>query len=914
MDVPGRADEARAIETWLDAGVSGPSMGVLGGDVGVGKSTIWSAALAAAKDRSFRVLSCRSDLSETGLSYVGLGDLFAGLEGSEAVRGLREPLRGVLAATLWWEQAPGTPPHQRAVALAVLDLLRNLSAEGPVLIALDDLQWLDSATEVVLTFVLRRLTVEPVKLLVTLGAETEGDAWPTLVRVLPPERVTCWEVGPLAPLALAAVVESRYGTAFPRPLLRWLHRACGGNPLFGLETARAWSERSYPTGDLPLPESLRRLLRARVRALPPAVAEAVLVVACAETPTIALVRTVIGTLTGLAEAIARRLVVLEHESLRFRDPLLRNVVFEVAGPLRRREMHQRLARVVSDVEERARHLAATAGHTDPVVADTLAAAATLTAARGDPLTAGDMTAQAARLTSPGERELRLRRWRDAAGHLISGGDGSRALDILEDALRRCPPGPVRSEMLLRLGQAAFNSGDVAGSITRLERGRAEAAGRPDLLIPITTGLTYYCVHRGDLAAAQGHARELLRLTEASGNDDARGEAVSVLSTIEFIRGAPPPAAMPVPHRHNPVEHSLAVPHLYGFLCRCLGDLPAARAVFGALRTAVVEAGTVACADWGMAWATEVECLAGDLRAAARYADLAARAVEATGVPTSAALFTEALLLGMHGELGRARLLAGEGLRIAQTSGNRLAALSVRALLGFIDLSDGDPMAAVQHLDAAEQTSRSLGVVLDVVCPTAGADHVEALVQVGQYDQAAERVERIQRHVRVADRPLGRGLAGRAHGVLLTATGSPKRGAAELEAAVAEFSAAGAPFELGRALLALSRSQSRLRRREAARRTMERASRIFTKIGAEWWAGRGEPRSRLTPPDRLTVSEAQVAALAAEGRTNQEIARELAIGVKTVESHLSSVYRKLGVRSRTELALRMNSGRRTPGHG
>ncbi|GAA4188349.1 helix-turn-helix transcriptional regulator [Microbispora amethystogenes] len=913
MDVPGRVDEARAIETWLDADVSGPCMGVLGGDVGVGKSTLWSAALAAANERSFQVLSCRSDLSETGLSYVGLGDLFAGLEGSAAVRGLREPLRGVLAGTLWWEQAPGVPPHQRAVALAVLDLIRNLSAEGPVLIALDDLQWLDSATEVVLTFVLRRLTVEPVKLLVTLGAGTEGDAWPTLVRVLPPERVTCWEVGPLAPLALAAVVESRYGTAFPRPLLRWLHRACGGNPLFGLETARAWSERSYPSGDLPLPESLRHLLRGRVRALPPAAAEAVLLVACAETPTIALVRTVTGSLTGLAEAINRRLVVLEHESLGFRDPLFRNVVFEVAGPLRRREMHQRLARVVTDVEERARHLAATAGRTDPVVADTLAAAAALTAARGDPLTAGDMTAHAARLTSPGERELGLRRWRDAAGHLISGGDGSRALVVLEDALRRCPPGPVRAEMLLLLGQAAFGSGDVPGSITRLERGRAEAAGRPDLLIPITAGLTYYCVHRGDLAAAQGHARELLRLTEAAGNEDARGEAVAVLSAIELMRGAPPPAAMPAPRCHNPVDRRpLVGPHLYGFLCRCLGDLPEARAVFAALRTAAVETGTVACADWGMAWAAEVECLAGDLRAAARYADLAARAVEATGVPTSAALFAEALLLAMHGELGRARLLAAEGLRIAKASGNRLAALSVRALLGFVDLSDGDPMSAVRHLDAVEQTSRSLGVVPDVVCPTAGADHVEALVQVGQYEQAAERVERIQRHLRVVDRPLGRGLAARAHGVLLTATGSPKRGAAELEAAVAEFSAAGMPFELGRTLLALSRSQSRLRRREAARRTMERASRVFTKIGAEWWAGRGEPRPRLSAPDRLTVSEAQVVALAAEGRTNQEIAKELAIGVKTVESHLSSVYRKLGVRSRTELALRVSTGRRTPG--
>ncbi|MFC4587289.1 helix-turn-helix transcriptional regulator [Sphaerisporangium corydalis] len=913
MEVAGRAREIGMIGKWLDSGTSGPWMAVLSGDVGIGKSTIWSTALEVAAGRSYQVLSCRSDESETGLAYAGLGDLVNGVEGSAAVRGLREPLRRALATALWWEQPEGEPPSRRAVAMAVLDLVRRLSAERPVLIALDDLQWLDSATEVVLAFVLRRLTVEPVKLLATLRTGPDGDAWPALARVLPAERVTRWEAGPLSPDALAAVVEGRYGTALTRPLLRRLHEACGGNPLFGLEMARAWAERSDPAAAMSLPESLRHRLRQRVSALSPAAAEAALLVACASRPTIGLVETVTGGLEGLAETTSEWLVSLDGEVPRFRNPLFGVAVLEVAGPLRRRDMHVRLARVVDDPEERARHLAATAGEPDAEVADTLDDAATLAATRGAPLVAGEMAMHAARLTPSGQADIGLRRQLAAAAHLISGGDGTRARALLEDALRRCPPGPGRAEVFFLLGRAIFNSGDIAGSIVPLQWGRAEIAGHPELLVPITASLTYFCMHLGDLAAALGHARELLTLAEGTGDRATRDDAVIVLATLEFMCNASAPVGLPVPARARDRDRApLVALHMYGYLCRCLGDLPAAKAAFATLRAAVAETGTEASAEWGMVWAAEVECLAGDLKAAARYADLAAHAVQETGVPSSAALFAEALVLSLRGELDRARRLAGEGLSVAHASGHRTAALTVRALLGFIDLSGDDPMAAVLHLDAADQMSSSLGAVLEVVCPTAGADHVEALVLVGRYDQAAERAERMQRAVRAIDQPLARGLAGRARGVLLTATGSPKRGVAELEAAAAEFSTAGMPFELARTLLALGRSQNRLRRREAARRSMERAGRIFTELGAEGWAERAVLRSRLSTPNKLTVSEAPVVALAAEGRTNQEIADELAIGVKTVESHLSSAYRKLGVRSRTELVVRLTADRRGAG--
>ncbi|MEV4377989.1 LuxR family transcriptional regulator [Streptosporangium sp. NPDC049644] len=908
MGVVGRDRELDMIGTWIGGRAPGPSMAVLSGEAGIGKSAIWSGALKTAGPG--RVLSCRFDESEATLAYAGLGDLIGAVEGSAAVRGLREPLRRALAAALWWEHPRQTPPDRRAVALAVLDLVRRLSAEGALLIALDGIQWMDPETEVVLAFVFRRLSTEPVKLLATLRTGADNGAWPPLARVLPAERVVCWEVGPLCPDALAAVLEDRHGIALTRHVLRRLHEACGGNPLFGLEMARDRAWRPNPADEVSLPGSLRHLLREHVSNLSPAAVEAALVVACAARSTVGLVERVTGGLKGLVEATTGRLVVVERESPRFRNSLLRSTVLEVAGPLRRHQMHVRLARAVRDPEERARHLALTAGEPNAALAETLDTAAGLAAARAAPLSAADLAVHAVRLTPADQAEVALRRRLAAAGHLISGGDGARARAILEEALPHCSSGPDRANVFFLLGHAVFASGDVAGSLIPLQWGRAEIADQPELLIPIMASLTYFCMHGGDLTAALGHARELLGLAERAGDRAMCDEAAVVLCTLELMCGAPAPAVVPVPHGGAALGRPpLVALHMYGYLCRCMGDLPAAQAAFGTLDTAA-ETGTAA--DWGMVWATEVECLAGDLQTAARYADLVARTAQETGAPPTAALLAEGLVLGVRGELERARQLAEEALAAADASGHRMAVLMIRALLGFVELSGDDPMAAVLHLDAADRICGELGAIPEVLCPTAGADHVEALVQVGRYEQAAERAGRIRWAGRLIDRPLVRGLAARAGGVLLTATGSPKRGAGELEAAVEEFSVAGVPFELGRTLLALSRVQSRLRRREEARRTAERAGRIFSELGAERWAARTVLRSRLSAPNRLTISEARVVALAAEGRTNQEIAAELAIEVKTVESHLSSAYRKLGVRSRTELAVRMSAGRRDSG--
>ncbi|MER6577465.1 AAA family ATPase [Nonomuraea sp. NPDC001023] len=903
----GRDAELNSLRAWLGLPHAGPRMLMISGAAGMGKTSLWTAALSTVRAGAGRVLACRPGETETGLIYSGLGDLLDGQQDSPAVRALPEPLRDALGVALLWQRPGHTPPDQRAVALAVLHLFRRYADEGPLIIGVDDLQWLDPSTEAVLGFALRRLE-QPAGVLATLrtgtGTGTGDLSRPPLAHAVPPDRVERRELGPLDADTIGALLTARYGRP-PRPaLLRVVHEAGGGNPLFALELARTLDDRPDLDAQLPVPESLRHLLRTVMDGLSEAAAEVALMLASAARARAGLLDGLPAGHEGLAELVARHVVVTGGPVPRFANPLYGAAVLESAGAARRREMHARLARTAAGPEERARHLALAATGPDAVAADALHEAARVAVARGAPYTAGELAEWAARLTPPEQDDLATRRRIEAAANLLTSGGASRARALLEDVVERCPSGPVKAEVLFLLNRAIFCEGDYAGALVPNQQARLEAGESVELLVPILADLAYSRMHVGHLAGAAGHARELLAVATRTGDAALHDEATIATITIEFMRTARPPAAVPEPSYDNPLDRSpFAALHVAGYLYRSLGDLPAARAALDTVRTAAVAAGVEAYIPSALMWATEVECLAGDLDAAAERAALARRAGQETETPSTSALFTEALVLAHRRELDRARPIAEEGLTVALRSGMGTGALCLRALLGFVELAAGDPAEAARHLEHMEQAATALGAALEVVCPTAVSDHVEALAALGRLDRAAELAERAARSARLIGRPLARGVAGRARGLLLVATGSPKRAAEELRAACAEFTAAGMPFELGRTLLALAQAQTRLRQRAAARQSAERAAAVFAGIGADGWAAAAAQPVRPAEPYGLTPSEGRVALLAARGRSNREIAEELVIDVKTVETHLSSAYRKLGVRGRTQLAVR-----------
>ena len=271
----------------------------------------------------------------------------------------------------------------------MLDILRALTDRGPVLVALDDIQWLDSPSAAVLQIALRRLGGEPLGVLATLRDAPDVATQLVLERAFPEERLTRLSLSSLSLGALHRLLAERIGLELTRPEVVRVQEASGGNPFFALELGRELvraGERPAPGEKLRVPESLRELLGTRLARLPTETGDVVLFAAALARPTIELVTAAhgdrLGVLDALETAAREGVVELDDSRLRFAHPLVASLCYEQAPLWKRRAVHRALAGAVSDVEERARHLALAAEGPDAAVASELEHAAELAAARG----------------------------------------------------------------------------------------------------------------------------------------------------------------------------------------------------------------------------------------------------------------------------------------------------------------------------------------------------------------------------------------------------------------------------------------------------------------------------------------------------------------------------------------------------
>jgi DNA-binding CsgD family transcriptional regulator len=264
--------------------------------------------------------------------------------------------------------------------------------------------------------------------------------------------------------------------------------------------------------------------------------------------------------------------------------------------------------------------------------------------------------------------------------------------------------------------------------------------------------------------------------------------------------------------------------------------------------------------------------------------------------------------GCLGNVASARERALDALATAERRGLLWERLDCYQALGFIELSDGDHEAAVAYLEPAWVLHQQAGVrELSYRFP---ADLAESLIAVGR----AEEAELIVTWLAECGHELGSrwaiGAAARCRGLLLTAHGDLPAAVEELGRAVQAHRPLGVPLELGRTLLTRGLIARRAKRKRDAREALEEAVEIFEGLPAPLWAAKAQGEldrigGRRPRPGRLTPTEDRIARLAAVGRTNQEIADALFVSVRTIESHLSHAYAKLGVRSRTELAVALD---------
>ena len=301
--IVGRGSETRLLEEVVDrfAGRDGHRLVacLISGEPGSGKTTLWTHAVDCARARGLEVLACRLGEAETKLSFAGLTDLLDRV-GDAEFRALPDPQRTALEVALL-RRAPGSaPPDPRAVSLAVLTLVRTLSRSRPVVLAVDDAQWLDPATASVVSYVARRSAGMPVGMLVavrTVGDSADPEPF-GLDKDFERDEVSRVGVGGLATADLYRLVRMRTGIRLGTPDLRRLDTACGGNPLLALELVRGLAaqpaeRRSWwllPADALPLPKALARMAAARIEALPEESREVLLAAAALRQPTVAMLR------------------------------------------------------------------------------------------------------------------------------------------------------------------------------------------------------------------------------------------------------------------------------------------------------------------------------------------------------------------------------------------------------------------------------------------------------------------------------------------------------------------------------------------------------------------------------------------------------------------------------------------------
>jgi DNA-binding CsgD family transcriptional regulator len=916
--VIGREQELGLIEEFLDGIADGPAALVLSGQAGIGKTALWHSGVERARERGAIILEYRAVEAEALVPFAALSDLLSGVR-EATFASLTAPRRRALEVALLLQEPGERPPDQRAIGLALLDVVRTLSTSRPVLVAIDDLQWLDPSTATPLQFALRRVSGDPVSLLATARTLPASELPIDVERCLAAAATEHVEIGPLSVGAAYRVLTARLGLGLPRPALLRLHELTRGNPFYLLEMGRELKGTRIPLSPsqpIPVPRGLRELLAERLSRLPKATREAMLVVAATARPTVDLLEAASGDAKearrALEGAAAAGVVEFDSSRVRFVHPLLASVCYQSAPPWRQREVHRRLAGVVSEPEERARHLALTVGGPDEAVACELDLAAGHAFARGATAAAAGLHEFAAESTPVGSAALaRRRRLQAAMCHRLAG-DRDRAAGILHE-LRDQVSGVERADVLFEL--ALGRRGELSSIVRLCEEALCEAEGDDARCARILGFLSWMRLIEGELDRALVAARDGLASAERAGEPRLVATAIARVAMAEtwvldittglLERGVELERRLPEPLEFHESPTIALARRLI-----CLSELDRARSLLEEAATSAGERGDEGTRGHILFHLIMLEWFAGQWDDALERAAVALELGQQLGDEQfrGMVLHGTALVNAHRGEVELARAAAEQAATIAEAVSDAIFPIWNEGVLGHVELSLGHMDKAVEQLGGLPERLLALGWndPADSVWP----DAIEALVAVGELDRAQLYLDSYEELAQRSGSPWALGVAARCRGLLAAARGQSEVAFDAFECALAEHERVASDFERGRTLLALGSGRRRARQRTAARAALEQAREMFDAVGARLWAARASDElariSGRRPVAELTATEERVAGLAASGRANKEIAAELFMSVHTVEAHLSRVYRKLGIRSRTELAQRLPS--------
>ncbi len=917
--VIGREDEVAALADFLDAQTRLPAALLLEGDAGIGKTTLWRLGAALAAERGYRVLSCRGSSSEAQLSFVALGDL-VGDALQDVLPTLPRPQARALGVALLLEEANGSPPDRRAIALGFVGALRVLARSQPVVVAIDDLQWLDRPSAFVLEFTLRRLREDGIAFLLTLRNDDGASASFDLDRALGEERLRRLRVAPLSLGALHHLLSDRLDLVLSRPKLRRIRELSGGNPMFALELGRAVTRgaiRLEPAE--PLPGTLASVVRDRLLALPRDTRVALLAASAVSHPTLELVERAVGgeAADRLAPACEGHIVELDRDQIRFTHPLLASGVYAEASADERRGLHRRLAELLPDPEEHARHLALAADGPDADVATALERAARLAHDRGAFPTAAELSELARRLTPTAMQERRHRRTVDGAIFAWEAGETERATALLGEARSTAPRGPRRGEVLYWLGSFEEYEGDRRKAADIYREARDNAGDDLVLRARIEEGLaSVLFLLRTDLPEAAGHARAAVDLAREAGDSAMEIAALSVLSLIDAVTGGSDwrqalERGRQLAERAGPVQTAVTATFTLGVVLTWVDEFAQACERLRFLRGQSEERVEDSALPWILSQLCWAEFLAGRLDEAEWLAQEGIEMAEQADQEPQrlAALGVRGLVRAVQGDVEGARADAETTLALAPEHGVMFATILGTCALGLLELSL-ERFEAVDRLLGPIGSRLEAGGVREPGSVRFVPDRIEALIALGRLEEAERLLGVLERQATDLDRASALGAADRCRGLLAAARGDLDGALARLQQSLAQHQRVSMPFEEARTLLVLGTTRRRARMKRPAREALEHATAIFDQLGARLWAARTRAElarigGRPAATGQLTPTEGRIAALVAEGRSNKEVATALFITPKTVGTQLTRIYRKLGVHSRTELARRLS---------
>lgn len=912
-----RYDEMAVVDEFLRTSITAPRGLLITGERGIGKTTIWWEGVERARAHGMHVLTARPAQTESVLAYVSLADLLATDDLTESVK-LPRSQRLAIDRMMLRDDGSTTTTDPRTAAAAFLSVIEYLSEAVPVLIAVDDLQWLDPSSAAAIAFAVRRLT-GPVGVLATVRVDSGVDPDISWLALPEPSVMTRLALGSMSVGAIHALIRRHVGRSFPRPTTVRIHEVCGGNPLYAIELARAMAD--DPRRDINLPPTLSELVTKRVDALDAETQGVVLAASCMAVPTVELIaRATEGDPAHvkrlLADAETKGIVACDGGQVSFTHPTMAAAVYAGAPTARRRAMHRKLATIMTEPELRARHLALAANDADPETVEALDTAAESARRRGAPAAAAELLELGRRLGGDtAERRIRL------AGHLYAAGDTVSSRALLLESVEGLAPGPLKARGTNMLAVIHIFDDSYHAAASLLKRVLAEGLDDDALCAEMRLTLAFALLNIGDLRGAASSARDAVTHAARLGGARLHRQALGMQVMVDFMAGDglderrlaealrvgdEEDSAMPVAFRPRMQQ---------AMLLAWTGQLEEARRQMQAIRRRCIEGGEESEYLFVAFNSFQVETWRGDFTEAALVADDCAERAEMVGgdVPRLAALTMRATLAAYTGRADEARRDAREALTAGHRIGSSILAGWATNVVGFLEVSVGDYAAALSALSPLIAKLSTSPESTEIFVASFVPDLVEAQVRLGRITEAGPLIDLLESNGRRLDRPWMLAIGGRCRAMWLAARGDLDAASRVALQAVVEHDRLPMPFERARTELLVGQLERRQRRNRASEAHLRSALDTFERLGTPLWAERARlelGRANVGPhrDATLTPSEQRVAELAASGMTNRAIASALFISPKTVEANLSRIYRKLKINSRVALGNNMAQGR------